>query len=492
MRLRDLLPNIPMDDSAGALDIRALASDSRKVAPGTLFFAIAGAAGDGLAFANDAVARGAAAIISDRMPAHSPAIPFVQTDDVRLALAMAAARITPGQPAIIAAITGTSGKTSVAAFLRQIWARLGHRAASLGTIGLVGPNGDVSGSLTTPDPITLHQTLDKLAADGVTHLAMEASSHGLDQRRLDGVHLSAGAFTNLSRDHLDYHASVEDYLGAKLRLFDALLHPGQSAIFDADAEIAPRVVAAANARGLRVLSVGRHADGICLLNVRAHELAADLQLEYADELYEITLPLAGEFQISNALVAAGLAIACGDAPAKVFAALEHLDGAPGRLELVGQHNNAAVFVDYAHKPDALEKVLAALRPLTRGRLILVLGCGGDRDRGKRAIMGEIAGREADIAIVTDDNPRSEDASTIRTAILDGARGGRAQIFETGDRAAAIGQGVAMLKTGDVLLVAGKGHEAGQIIGSKVLPFSDRDAVLDAIHSASEKINAGKV
>ena len=483
MRLDALIPEAA-GGACAALEIGGLASDSRKAQAGSLFFAVPGTHADGLDFAPDAVARGAVAVVAARASEKSVGAPVIVVSDVREAVAQAAARFFGVQPATIAAVTGTSGKTSVAAFLRQIWLSCGRQAASLGTIGLVAPSGDVYGSLTTPDSITLHETLARIAGEGVTHLAMEASSHGLDQRRLDGVRLAAGAFTNLSRDHLDYHATLDDYLAAKLRLFDTLLQPGQPAVVDADSDVAGRVLAACRARGLRLLSVGRAGEAIRLLDRTPDGFATRLSLACEGRVHRVLLPLAGEFQTSNALVAAGLAMATGESADAVFEALEHLTGAPGRIELIGRRNGGAAFVDYAHKPGALETAIAALRPFARGKLIVVFGCGGDRDRGKRPIMGEIAARLADVAIVTDDNPRSEDPSAIRAAILHGAHTHvSADVREIGDRAAAIAAGVALLGEGDVLLVAGKGHETGQIIGSKTIPFSDHDAVRAALEDA---------
>jgi UDP-N-acetylmuramoyl-L-alanyl-D-glutamate--2,6-diaminopimelate ligase len=481
MHLRDLLPAVP---GAAELtqDVNGVTADSRKVAPGFAFFAVPGSTADGLAYAEEAIARGAVAVIAERPFAGAgPGVASLVVPDVRAALSQAAAALYPRQPQTIVAITGTSGKTSVAAFVRQIWVSLGHAAASLGTIGIVAPKQTVYGSLTTPDPVTLHQNLDKLADDGVTHLAMEASSHGLEQRRLDGVRLSAGAFTNLSRDHLDYHATLQDYLAAKLRLFEVLLQPGQPAVVDADSDVAAEVIGACKERGLNVMSVGARGQELRLVSQEPDGLCARLALQYAGAKYSVRLPLAGSFQASNALVAAGLCIATGDAPERVFAAMEQLEGAPGRLELVGTRAGAPIFVDYAHKPDALEKALGAVRALARGRLIVVFGCGGNRDRGKRPLMGEIAARDADIVIVTDDNPRSENPGAIRAAILEGARGIAAnKVIEIGDRRAAIAAGISDLHAGDVLLVAGKGHETGQILGDRVLPFSDHEAIRDAL------------
>jgi UDP-N-acetylmuramyl-tripeptide synthetase len=475
MRLVDIFP---LDPNLRDAEVSGVTADSRAVKPGFVFFAVPGVKADGLGFAAQAVANGAIAVVAERRPAEPPGAALIVVDDVRAALSRAAAALHPRQPDCIAAITGTSGKTSVAAFTRQLWLALGHAAASLGTIGVVSPSGDVYGSLTTPDPVTLHRLLDQMAGEDVTHLAMEASSHGLDQRRLDGVRLSAAAFTNLSRDHLDYHPTVEDYLAAKLRLFDTLLPPGAPAIIDADSDVATRVVAAARARGARALTVGAQGEFLRLISAGTEGLATRLAIDHAGRTHQVLLPLAGAFQTSNALVAAGIVIATGGDADTVFAALEHLEGAPGRLELIGRKGDAPVFVDYAHKPDALEKALAALRPFAPGRLIVVFGCGGDRDRGKRPIMGEIAARCADVAIVTDDNPRSEDPAAIRAEILAGMPQGG--VREIGDRARAIAAGVAMLQTGDALLIAGKGHETGQIVGDRVLPFSDHDAARAAL------------
>jgi UDP-N-acetylmuramoyl-L-alanyl-D-glutamate--2,6-diaminopimelate ligase len=481
MRLRDLLPSAP---AAAELmqNVSGITADSREVVPGSVFFAMPGSTEDGLVYADDAIARGAGAVVSERpFQSAKPGVPTIVVSDVRAALSQAAAALYPRQPKTIVAVTGTSGKTSVAAFVRQIWTKRGHAAASLGTIGIVAPSQSVYGSLTTPDPVTLHQTLQKLADDNVTHLAMEASSHGLEQRRLDGVRLSAGAFTNLSRDHLDYHASLADYLAAKLRLFEILLQPGQVAVVDADGDLSAKVIASCEKRGLKVMSVGVRGNALRLAAHEADGLGTRLRVEYAGTPYSVRLPLAGSFQASNALVAAGLCIVTGEAPEHVFAALEKLEGAPGRLELIGTRAGAPIFVDYAHKPDALEKALAALRPLALGRLIVVFGCGGNRDRGKRPFMGEIAARQADLVIVTDDNPRSEAPGDIRAAILEGARKvAESKVVEIADRRAAIAAGIADLRPGDVLVVAGKGHETGQIVGDKVLPFSDHEAIRDAL------------
>ena len=403
------------------------------------------------------------------------------TPNPRRALALAAAKLYPRQPATIAAVTGTSGKTSVAAFARQIWESLGHASASIGTIGLVSPVRTIYGSLTTPDPIALHKQLDEITAEGVTHLAFEASSHGLDQYRLDGVCIAAGGFTNLSRDHMDYHPDVAHYLNAKLRLFRNLVVDGGAAVISADNDCSQEVIDAARGRKLRIIAVGRKADGgegIRLVDADIEGFAQKLALEHRGRRHTIKLPLVGEFQIENALVAAGLAIGTGSDAEKVFASLERLEGAKGRLERVGERNGAPVFVDYAHKPDALAKALQALRPYAKRKLVVVFGAGGDRDAGKRPLMGAIASENADSVIVTDDNPRSENPAAIRAAILAAAKGAK----EIGDRNEAIRAGVAALEQGDALLIAGKGHETGQIVGDKTLPFSDHDAVAAALAS----------
>jgi UDP-N-acetylmuramoyl-L-alanyl-D-glutamate--2,6-diaminopimelate ligase len=476
VKLGSLFP----EDNVGAftdVEITGLAFDSRKAGKGSLFFAIAGAKADGAHFAKQAASAGAIAVAAERPIDGLPTgVAFVQVKNVRRGLALAAAKFYPRQPQTIAAVTGTSGKTSVASFTRQIWAMLGVQAASIGTIGVVSPKGEVYGSLTTPDPIELHKTLDRLAGEGVTHLALEASSHGLDQHRLDGVKVAAGAFTNLSRDHMDYHATIQDYLAAKLRLFQALVVDGGTAVIDTDHEHADAVIEAAKKRGLKLFMVGRTGNPIQLIDVAIEGFAQKIALAYAGRPYVLKLPLVGAFQVENALVAAGLAISTGSDADKVFAALEKLTGAKGRLELAGTKNGAPVFVDYAHKPDALAKALEALKPYAPGRLIVVFGCGGDRDKGKRPLMGAIAADLADRVIVTDDNPRSENPATIRKEILADAPGAQ----EIGDRRAAIRAGIAELKTGDVLLIAGKGHESGQIVGDRVLPFSDQDEVAAAL------------
>ncbi|TDK38872.1 UDP-N-acetylmuramoyl-L-alanyl-D-glutamate--2,6-diaminopimelate ligase [Rhizobium deserti] len=473
MKLRDLaghdFPELAelMQGTAGDLEVTGISSDSRKIRPGMLFAALAGSKADGSSFVGDAAARGAIAAIAAH-PADA-GIPVLVVANPRRLLALAAARFYGAQPQTMVAVTGTAGKTSVASFTRQIWAHAGYAAAQIGTTGVISPSRNDYGSLTTPDPVDLQKLLAELAGEGVTHAAMEASSHGLDQSRLDGVKLSAAAFTNLGRDHMDYHPTVEDYMAAKMRLFDTLMPKGAPAIIFSDDEWAGEAIGAASAAGLDVRTVGRKGDYLCLKRVEHFRHKQMAEVHVGQEIFEVDIPLAGDFQIANALVAAGLAMSTGVAASLAMAALENLVGASGRLELVGQTKAGALaYVDYAHKPDALEKVLASVRPFTTGRVIVAFGCGGDRDKGKRPIMGDVATRLADVVIVTDDNPRSEVPDVIRSEILAAAPGA----LEIGDRAEAIRKAVSMLQAGDTLIVAGKGHEEGQTVGSTVLPFSD--------------------
>ncbi|NKB51823.1 MAG: UDP-N-acetylmuramoyl-L-alanyl-D-glutamate--2,6-diaminopimelate ligase [Rhizobiaceae bacterium] len=465
----------------GDVEISGLTVDSRQVKPGMLFAAMSGSNVDGSAFVPSALQSGAVALLvsNDADIGGSTDVPVVRSDDVRRAIALAAAQFYASQPEIMAAVTGTAGKTSVASFLRQIWQQLGCQAAMIGTTGVFAPGREDYGSLTTPDPVRLHQLLAELAGGDVTHCSMEASSHGLDQRRLDGVKLAAGGFTNLGRDHLDYHADMDEYLAAKLRLFDTLLVSDQSAVIFADDLFSEPVIAAAGQRGLNVNTVGRKGDYLCLKRLEQHRHAQIAEVVHEGRMFRVELPLAGEFQMANALVAAGLAISTGSDAAAVLASLESLKGASGRLELIGQTGDGApAYVDYAHKPEALENVLKALKPYTTGKLVLVFGCGGDRDQGKRPIMGEIAHRLADLVIVTDDNPRTEDAAAVRAQILAAVPGAT----EIGDRRAAIKHAVDQLRAGDSLVVAGKGHEEGQIVGTQTLPFSDHQVVSQALEA----------
>ncbi|WP_320200478.1 UDP-N-acetylmuramoyl-L-alanyl-D-glutamate--2,6-diaminopimelate ligase [Agrobacterium sp. rho-13.3] len=481
MNLRDLsgaaFPELTelLRTDAGALEITGITADSRKVQPGSLFVAVAGTKADGAAYVQDAVAKGAVAIVSNH--AIDADVPVLTVSDARLYLALSAARFYGKQPETMVAITGTAGKTSVASFIRQIWAFAGHAAAQIGTTGVIAPGREEYGSLTTPDPVSLHALLAELASEGVTHAAMEASSHGLDQRRLDGVTLAAAGFTNLGRDHMDYHPDIEDYMAAKMRLFDTLLPKGSPVVIFADDTWSERAIQVATDAGHDVRTVGRKGDYLALKRVEHFRHKQLIEVHHQGTIYEVDIPLAGDFQVANALVAAGLAISTGVPAGVAMKALEKLIGAAGRLELIGHTKNGALaYVDYAHKPDALENVLTSVRPFTSGRIITVFGCGGDRDKGKRPIMGEVATRLSDIVIVTDDNPRSEEATTIRAEIMAAAPGA----LEIGDRAEAIRHAVSLLGNGDTLIVAGKGHEEGQIIGAVTLPFSDHEQVRTAL------------
>jgi UDP-N-acetylmuramoyl-L-alanyl-D-glutamate--2,6-diaminopimelate ligase len=475
MKLDKLLAGAP------AIDIVGLTADSRKVKPGYLFAALHGVAKDGRDYIDAAIKAGAAAILTDDRPGEW-SVPSIKAADPRLALAQASAIFFPNQPATIAAVTGTNGKSSTVDFLRQIWAHMGRKAASMGTLGAIGPSGVIDLGHTTPDPVAIHETLDRLAREGVAHAAMEASSHGLAQHRLDGVKLSAGAFTNLTQDHLDYHKDFDDYRRAKMRLFSDLLPKNAPAVINADSPELEAFEAAAKAAGLKPFTVGWRGRDLRISEALPRGTGQDLVIQWGDQPgneRKVHLPLIGEFQALNALCAAGIALALGDDIHKVLDGLEILKGVHGRLELVGQTSaKAPVFVDYAHTPDGLNVLLRAARPHVRGKMILIFGCGGDRDATKRPIMGDVARRLADEVIVTDDNPRSEDPATIRTAI----RKGVPDASEIGDRAAAILEGVRRLKAGDALLIAGKGHETGQIVKGVTIPFSDFDVARLALQN----------
>ncbi len=460
--------------------IAGVTADSRKVKPGYLFAALPGAAADGRAFIDKAVAAGAAAVLA---PLETPAaaVPTIAAHDVKRAYALAARAFWGKEPATVVAVTGTNGKTSVATFCRQIFARCGHAAASLGTLGLQLEGEDlIPPGLTTPDAADVARFAAQLVERGVTHLALEASSHGLDQRRLDGLTLKAAGFLNLSQDHLDYHGDMAAYRDAKLRLFDTLLPRGATAVLNADSEAFQSFAAAAVMHGQSVVSVGESATGLRLVSRHAEPAGQRLRLTVHGHEHDVLLPLAGAFQASNALVAAGLCIAAGETVEGVLGALEHLRGAPGRLQRVGAGpNGGEAYVDYAHTPGGLETVLKALRPHAAGRLIVVFGAGGDRDRAKRPLMGRAAEALADIAIVTDDNPRSEDPAEIRRAVLDGAP----SALEVGDRRAAIRAAATQLRPGDVLVVAGKGHEQGQMVAGVNHPFDDVTETRAALQAA---------
>ena len=461
-------------------EILGITADSRAVKPGWLFAALPGAKADGRAFIGDAVRSGAVAVLGAAGLELPAGVALIPSSEPRRDLARMAARFHAGQPRVVAAVTGTNGKTSVAAFARQIWSQLGFKAASLGTLGLVAPHRVREGSLTTPDPVAIHKDLSALAAEGVDHLAIEASSHGLAQYRLDGMRVSAAAFTNLTRDHLDYHGTMAAYFAAKKRLFSEVMAPGGAAILNADTPEFAELERLSRAAGHRVIGYGRAAKEIALHGLAREPHGQRLDLSIVGTRVTIELPLVGEFQAMNALAALGLVIGSGGDVNRAADTLKTLDGVPGRLQRAAvRRNGAAVYVDYAHTPDALETILKALRPHAAGRIVVVFGCGGDRDTGKRPQMGAIASRLADRVVVTDDNPRSETPATIRRAILDASP----NAVEIGDRRAAILAAAAELQPGDLLVVAGKGHEQGQIVAGTTLPFDDVTVAREAVAAA---------
>jgi UDP-N-acetylmuramoyl-L-alanyl-D-glutamate--2,6-diaminopimelate ligase len=476
LKLTELIAPVPASTGLNDPEIVGLTADSRNVRPGFLFAALPGTRQDGRRFAADAVERGAVAILTDEpaalaLPAEGRDRVCIMADaNPHRRLALLAARFHGRRPETIAAVTGTNGKTSVVHFTREIWTALGHPAASLGTLGIVTAAAHRPGALTTPDPVALHSDLAGLAEQGIEHVAIEASSHGLHQFRLDGISVAAAGFTNLTRDHLDYHGNMANYRAAKDRLFTALLMPGGSAVLNRDSAEFPRLERLCRDGGHPVISYG--ADLAADLRLVTREPRVDSQfmvLEVFDRRHELALPLAGEFQAMNALAALGLVIATGGPVAATTAALGSLTGVPGRLQFVpGHEGGGAIVVDYAHTPDALATVLTALRPHVRSRLAVLFGCGGDRDAGKRPLMGEVATRLADRVYVTDDNPRTEPPGEIRRAILEAAP----NAIEIGDRREAIATAIAELGAGDLLIIAGKGHETGQIIGTATYPFDD--------------------
>ena len=490
MRLTELVEDTATEMQSTAdfedIDVRGLSVDSREVGPGFLFAALPGSHADGRDFIDQAVENGAAAVLAPSgtaLKTYARPVGLITDDNPRRRLALMAARFHGGQPEVVAAVTGTNGKTSVASFTRQIWSGLGYRAASLGTLGLIPERSDAPASLTTPDPVELHRCLKSLADDGVDHLVLEASSHGLDQYRLDGVRVAAAAFTNLSRDHLDYHGDMAAYLDAKLRLFTDLLAGDGTAVLNADIAEYQTIRAVCEGRGVKIVTYGVADSDLRLMSQEPTAEGQRLIVDIFGRAHTLTLPLIGTFQAANVLAALGLALATGIAPEAALARLPHLDGVPGRIELAARTpNGGQVYVDYAHTPDALSTVLKAVRPHTQRRLAVIVGCGGDRDRGKRPIMGEIAGRLADWVIVTDDNPRGEDPAAIRGEIL--AAVPDAEEFD--DRGEAITSAVAALGPGDVLVIAGKGHESGQIVGDRILPFNDRDVAQAAVARLSER------
>ncbi|HEY4133952.1 MAG TPA: UDP-N-acetylmuramoyl-L-alanyl-D-glutamate--2,6-diaminopimelate ligase [Alphaproteobacteria bacterium] len=480
-----------MSASSRAKDVQigGLTADSREVRAGFLFAALPGVKLDGRRFISDAIGKGAAAILAPtgteppdivvgRAKAERP-FGFVTDDNPRRKLALMAARFYGAQPATVVAVTGTNGKSSVVSFTRQIWTLMGVAGASLGTLGLASPKATTSGSLTTPDPVALHRTLAELKAAGVEHMALEASSHGLAQYRLDGLALTAAAFTNLTRDHLDYHGDEESYFAAKARLFSGILPEGGIAVLNADEPRFEELRAICAQRRQRVIAFGEKGADIRLDILDVLPDGQRVSFAIAGEYAEVKLPLVGHFQAMNVACALGLVIAGSGAAKAALATLERLEGVSGRMQLAARHPaGAAVYVDYAHTPDALANVLGALRPHTRGRLLAVFGCGGDRDPGKRPQMGRIAGELADVVIVTDDNPRSEDPAAIRRQVLAGVS--KNTPIEIADREEAIFAAVDMMESGDVLVLAGKGHEQGQIVGATTIPFNDVDEARKAV------------
>ncbi|MBY4892618.1 UDP-N-acetylmuramoyl-L-alanyl-D-glutamate--2,6-diaminopimelate ligase [Rhodobacteraceae bacterium N5(2021)] len=462
--------------TGGDVGVSGLALDSRKVVAGTLFAALPGSQVHGGEFIQYALRMGAGAILTDRKGAEIAATELAASDaslvvveDAAEALAHAAALFFGAQPETMVAVTGTNGKTSVASFTRQIWEAMGRSAVNIGTTGVEGAFA-APGLHTTPEPVTLHGVLAEMAASGVTHAAMEASSHGLDQKRMDGVRLAAAAFTNLTQDHLDYHGTMEAYFEAKLRLFTGLLPEDGVAVVNMDDAHGPRVAEACAARGIEVLGVAQYANAaLKITGRRIDETGQDVLFRWQGEGRQVRLDLIGAFQAMNVLTAAGLVIAGGENPEDVFAVLPKMTGVRGRMELAARRSHGApIYVDYSHTPDSLEVALKALRPHVLGRLVVVFGAGGDRDTGKRPLMGAAAAAYADVAFVTDDNPRSEDPASIRAAVLAGCP----EATEVADRAEAILRGVDMLEPGDALLIAGKGHETGQQVGDVIYPFDD--------------------
>ena len=462
-------------------DITGIAVDSREVKPGFLFAAMPGSRVHGAEFVQYAVRMGAAAVLTDAdgaALAHAwlDDVALVVTDAPREALSRTAALWFGGQPDVMVAVTGTNGKTSVSTFVRQIWLELELSAVNLGTTGVEGA-WTAPLAHTTPEPITLHRTLAAAKAHGITHAAMEASSHGLDQRRLDGVTLTAAGFTNFSQDHLDYHETFEAYFDAKAGLFSRVLPEDGTAVINMDDARGVDMAAIARARGQTVLAVGRDGGDLVLTAQRFDATGQDVRFEYQGTAYTARLPLIGGFQADNVMLACGLVMACGAPAQDVFDTLPHLGTVRGRMQLAAtRENGAAVFVDYAHTPDAVATALKAMRPHVMGRLIAVVGAGGDRDAGKRPLMGAAAAENADIVFVTDDNPRSEDPATIRAAVMAGCP----DATEVGDRAEAILRAVDALGPGDALLIAGKGHETGQIVGDDILPFDDAEQASVAV------------
>ena len=457
------------------VEITGLTADSRLVEPGMLFAAIPGTAMDGRDFIPQAVEKGAVAVLAPR--GTDAPVPVMESDEPRLDYARLAKALHPAQPGTLIAMTGTNGKSSTVEFLRQIWARAGRKAACFGTLGITTAKGVEPLRHTTPDAVALHRTLSDLAGQGITHAAMEASSHGLKQYRMHGVELSAAGFSNLTQDHFDYHPDFQDYFDSKAKLFTELLPKGAPAVINTSDQYGERMAELARAAGHEVMDVGWQGEHIRIDEIMPRAGSQDLTLVIHGKRYGIRLPLAGEFQSLNAVQALGLAVATGVELNDALMALELLTGVPGRLETVGETpDGAPVYVDFAHTEDGLEKLIRSIRPHTMGKIVVVFGCGGDRDATKRPRMGAVACKLAESVIVTDDNPRTEDAASIRAQVLRGCT----DATEIGDRRAAIREGLSRLGKGDCLVVAGKGHEQGQIVGDQTLPFSDQEEVRKAL------------
>jgi UDP-N-acetylmuramoyl-L-alanyl-D-glutamate--2,6-diaminopimelate ligase len=466
------------------LEILGITADSRSVKPGYLFAALEGTTVDGRRFIPDAIAAGAVAVLA--LPGTECDVPVIESEMPRLTLAQLAMRFFPGQPSHIAGITGTNGKTSVARFTQQLWLAGGHRAGTLGTLGAFAPGYEYALRHTTPDPVEIHQILSTMATMGTTHLAMEVSSHGLSQYRADGIHFRTAAFTNITQDHLDYHADFEDYFQAKMRLLTELLPRGNTAVLNLDGPGSDRAAEVARKAGRETFTVGRAGEDIRLLRVEPTATGLDVALSHGGRDHEVSLNMIGAFQADNALVAAGLAIVGGMPAEQAIAQLSSLTAAPGRMQPAGERRfsdkaSATAYVDFAHTPDALTTALAAIRPHTDGNIVIVLGAGGDRDRAKRPLMGKAAAQGATVVVVTDDNPRSEDPAAIRADVKKGAP----DAIEIAGREEAIRHAAGKLRPGDVLLVAGKGHETGQTIAGVTYPFSDVEVTRKAMQELSE-------
>jgi len=456
--------------------ISNLSADSRTVNPGTLFAAIPGTVADGRDYIESAIANGASAILSTPGLPELP-VPYIADPEPRRVYSQIAARLYAGQPETLVAMTGTNGKSSTVEFLRQIWAYAGKASACFGTLGIQAPSGYRPLTHTTPDAVALHKTLSALATEGVTHVGMEASSHGLKQYRLDGVKITAAGFSNLTQDHFDYHPDVDDYFTSKARLFMKLTPENAPVVINVNDEYGRKLTDMCKARGQSVMRVGWSGEDIRIDEITPRSASQTLDLVVFGTRHKVELPLAGEFQALNAVAAAGLALATGIPEVIVLEALETLTGVAGRMERAGQTKDGApIFVDFAHTEDGLDKLLRSVRPHTMGRIVIVFGCGGDRDPDKRTKMGAVAAKQADHIIVTDDNPRTEDAASIRKQVLKGCP----DADEVGDRAVAIRVGIDLLGPNDCLVIAGKGHEEGQIVGDTVIPFSDVEQVSAAL------------